>query len=505
MVKQFGRTNVRDSGPLAERVPDTLRRRWLSVLLGTALCFSLRVSLWPFGLLEEFGLSLAYSQRGLKGFTDILPTFSGRPLALVPSYIGLYISNGGFAGQYAVAGLISACQFMSVLWAFSPLIRDYRLRWGLAFLVASNPLWPAGFLLRYQPAQLSALLFLIWVGFDIRAIDEDRRRTNWLFGGIALVLCLLSYPALAVVPFLLIVPICIYGSHRLGKRPSNQRLIAVFSSTLIAITTSLIYTAKISPSIWPTAYEGGAAVPKLSDIGTLISKSQRTLLASRPFLSVFAIGAFLLLIPVIDRSNNVRLLTMRSSIMTFLIWCCIPLVALPYSSFRLHLGDQDRILFPTTLAMFLFIGILLDFWNSDRLASLFLFGIFLLAFAMSVNSVGTWRREGKLNSVLIAQVVGAVESGGTSSGYVVVDHSGRFGDVYTMLPPYLQIAVTNIVPETRSVLLCTARGVPKKHPVAARFPIATTEECDDGLLRGADRRWDFLGTPTNVEIYRLKT
>lgn len=281
-------------------------RTHLSVIAGASLCFFLRISLWPFGLLEEFGLSLAYSQRGLRGFTDNFSTFSGRPLALVPSYLGLFLSNGGFAGQYAVAGIVSVSQFIAMLWAFSPLLRDYRFRWGLALIVATNPLWPAGFLLRYQSAQLSITFFVIWLGFAIRSADERRRGLNWLFGALALVVGLLSYPAIAIVPFLLLAPLCIYPSLNLANKPSKRRIITICASTSVAVAISTIYTAKVAPWIWSAAYEGSAPFPHLSDLGSLFLKSQRTLLSSRPFLSIFSIGAFLLLIPIVYRSSNRR-------------------------------------------------------------------------------------------------------------------------------------------------------------------------------------------------------
>jgi hypothetical protein len=153
------------------RMPD-------SVLAPVAVLavFFLHFRPWQGGLLEEWGLALAWNVEGIGGFAARLPLTLGRPFVLLPQYVGMALSNGGFVGPYAVLGFVAVAQLVAALWAVAPLTGIRSLRWAVALALALHPWWAAGDILRFLPAQVSVFGVVLWLGASVRFLAGGRSR-----------------------------------------------------------------------------------------------------------------------------------------------------------------------------------------------------------------------------------------------------------------------------------------------------------------------------------------
>ena len=130
---------------------------------------------WQGGLLEDWGLALAWENEGIGGFAARIPATLGRPFELLPHYVGMALSGGGFVGPYAMLGLIALAQLAAGLWAVAPLTRFCPLRWAAALAIAVHPWWAPGDILRFMPAQVAVLGVVVWFGAALRFMDSGRR------------------------------------------------------------------------------------------------------------------------------------------------------------------------------------------------------------------------------------------------------------------------------------------------------------------------------------------
>ena len=179
------------------------RSRILSWVLATGAVlavFFVHFRPWQGGLLEDWGLVQAWDTEGFGGFVTRLPLTLGRPLHLLPDYVGMALSNGGFVGYYAVLGAVAVAQLVAALWAVAPLTNSRSLRWAVALALALHPWWAAGDILRFMSAQVSVLGVVLWLGASIRFLANGR--VSWaVLLVVAPMAGLLSYqaPAAAIV------------------------------------------------------------------------------------------------------------------------------------------------------------------------------------------------------------------------------------------------------------------------------------------------------------------
>ena len=106
------------------------------------------------------------------------------------------------------------------------------------------------------------------------------------------------------------------------------------------------------------------------------------------------------------------------------------------------------------------------------------------AIGLSAATRADWLDQGDANRELLDAVSSAVSGLPAGTRFLLVDHSGDFGDVYSYLPGLLPDAVSEALDRDIAVEICTADGVTRHHPDAARYPIATTQYCSAALPLG---------------------
>jgi hypothetical protein len=67
---------------------------------------------------------------------------------------------------------------------------------------------------------------------------------------------------------------------------------------------------------------------------------------------------------------------------------------------------------------------------------------------------------------------------------LVLGSSGTLGGVYTFLPPHLWYASEVECCKPTQIDLCTVDGTVRIHPVAAQFPLGSTQYCSELVLHG---------------------
>jgi hypothetical protein len=308
------------------------------------------------GLLEEWGLALAWKRAGLAGFLDHLPLVAGRPLHLVPAYLGLWISDGGVTGMYLVLTATALAQFCVAGWALRPVVGQPILRALVVAAIALHPLWPAGYLLRYLPAQVSVLLFLVWFGFAVRYVGGGGAARP-VAGSAALLVGLLTYQALALVYVLAGVLLVVWALP--AGRGGVRRGAVVVGVTLCAVVADLGYDVVVVPRISLTAYEpslGGHAL----DLPGAARQAYATTLGQMHLLSVAGLlvaAASLSVLVAAFRRRGFAPGPGTAPVATsvplagagLLGALALPLAALTYASFPAHLRDLEHVGLPASV------------------------------------------------------------------------------------------------------------------------------------------------------------
>jgi hypothetical protein len=106
-----------------------------------------------------------------------------------------------------------------------------------------------------------------------------------------------------------------------------------------------------------------------------------------------------------------------------------------------------------------------------------------------------WVEASRDQRALLDPLAAEVRALPTGVPLVLADSSGIYGDVYTLVPPYLSIAMSDMLDRPVDIQLCTPDGVARHHPVAARFPLTTTPDCSQVLSRRTPER--VLPVPTH--------
>jgi hypothetical protein len=411
----------------------------------------LRFRLWPFGFLEEYSLSTAYQAHGYRAYFDSLEFFSSRPLSLVPAYSGLAIAGGRMAGQYLVAAGIGILQFLLLTRCTKHFLsRSVAMIASLLFVL--NPFWEGGYLLRYQPAQLSLVFLLGWLA--LRQAHVERAGWGTLLGsGVAIIGLHLSYPALVFVPLVVVVT----EAYEQRNDTAKRSLVVTFAATGLA----LVYVRIIAPALFAT-YEAAASLPKFRELPKVVSDLYSSVL-TWPGLALLA-GV---VVGVIACGRPLQISWLRQ-----LALLAAPLCATPYAAFRLHLGDPDRISFPISVAVLVLLLPLLSGIKTGRRTAAW---AALAITAVSYFHVANWRSIGRDNETVIRAVRKFAQLH-PGQQVLVVDHTGYLGDVYRLLPPVLSEAV-NLLEANVDVEICTSSVVDRRHPVSLRYPIPTTKRC----------------------------
>ena len=486
---------IPDAGaPLA--LPTDARSRILGWAFATGAVltvFFVHFRPWQGGLLEDWVLAQVWVEEGIGGFAARLPLTLGRPLHLVPDYVGVVLSNGGFVGPYAVLGAIAVAQLGAALWAVRPMTDISSLRWAIALAFALHPWWAAGDILRFTGAQVSALAVALWLGASIRFLATGR--VSWaVMVVMAPIVGLLTYQAPAGTIVLAAIVLA------LMSRATRDRQIWLVALTVGASVAVMTWSVVIAPRIAPASYEARLGLQGFPVAGSL-QAILRTLVLHAPTL-VFAL---LLVAAGVIVLGFKRHLSASRSWLLLLAVAAAPLAAFAYVSEPGHLNDPERVALPVGLMLWVVACCALPALNADRAVRLTATAVLLAGTAVgAVAGYATWTRYAASQQVLINAIQSVRENVPDNARLVVADQTGRFGDVYLLLPPLLNTAVDVEYGPGADVALCTPAGVVRDQPTAAVFPIHTTPDCT-ALLDGevVTPLSDLVTTEGTFKVYEL--
>jgi len=178
----------------------------------------------------------------------------------------------------------------------------------------------------------------------------------------------------------------------------------------------------------------------------------------------------------------------------------LPLLGLPYAVSSAFLHDPERVGFPVAVGLGLIAVVAAARGSTDRFGPVtvaLISGVLLVVSAVPAASAA---RQYRIQRDVLVQ--SAVQAARANAGAVIIrDETGELGDVYTFLPPMIEVAL-----RTRgahfAATICTPAGTTRHHDAASRLGIATTPDCvaippGNGLL--LDATWDGSG---NVVLRR---
>jgi len=445
---------------------------------------------WQQGLLEDWGLELAWQQEGFSGYFSRLPLTMGRPLHLLPHFVGLALSNGGFVGTYAVLTAVALGQLVCAAWALTPVVPSRAMRWVIALAIAAHPWWAAGDILRFMPAQVAVLGVVVWAGAALRFLEG--RRAAWLLLALVAPLAgLLAYQGPLVA--LLIGAFVLSAT---GHASIRRRLATLGGAVLVAVAV-VVWSVVIAPRISPESYEaqliGGLPNPRASLLAIA-----RTMLHHTPALLVALV---LLGITVVDLGFSGRVVR-RDAWVLLLGTVSTPLAAVAYATTPLHLHDPERVALPVGVAAWLVLCAAAPaLARTSGLRRVVVGALLLGSVAGGVAGYRTWTTFAEEQQELIHKLEPLRAATPPGSTFIVADESGRWGDVYLFLPPYLAFAMQAEQGAGPNVELCTKDGVIRHQPVADLYPIATTPDCNTVIAADAVRAGTVSGRVGTVEIF----
>ena len=450
---------------------------------------------WQGGLLEEWGITQLWDQVGIAAVGQTLPATMGRPLHILPQYLGLAISDGGFVGQHLVLGAVALGQLWGAYWALGRLDSSRSLRLALGLLVALHPWWPAGDLMRFLPAQVAVLSAVVWLGAATRYLMDGGAR--WLVVVVVVpLLGLLTYQSAALA--LLLAAACL--AVVLARSPRAGLI--VVGATTAAVVLSFVWTV-VASRLVPDSYLAALASGGAPDLSASVMAVVRTA-ALRGFGVVVlgaATGAVVIALGFAQRLAPWRAWTLLAVVVLS------PLAAMVYATSPFHLNDPERVVMPIGLTCWLVLATVSHLVATEeglrRVVVVSAVGAALIGGGAAYIQWSGFAAAQQSLLHAVDDVRGEVPSGQT---LVVADGSGRYGDVYTLLPPHLDIAVNVEFGPGASTVLCTPDGVVRNHPFAAVYPIPTTESCTPLLSRPGVTRLSSAETLLGpVDFYVVPT
>ncbi|HEY5516624.1 MAG TPA: hypothetical protein VIK12_10510 [Pengzhenrongella sp.] len=451
-------------------------RELLLAVAASLAVFFVHFRPWQAGMLEDWGLALAWDAEGLHGLIARVPATLGRPLHLVPHYVGMVLSDGGFVGPYLVLAVVVVLQFLGARWAVSALGAPKPVAFVLALAIALHPWWPAGDILRFLPAQCAVLGGVLWLGAATRYV---RSGGGWWWAGTVVVpaLGLLAYQAPAGA-----IALCAVALALLGEGPVKRRVVMVVS-TVASVLAVLMWSIVVAPRLSPGSYEatlGGTSV----DVVASLRAIARTVVREAPSLILLG-GLIALLVIVLALRGRLP----RPAALLLLAGLAItPFAAMIYAAQPLHLNDPERVALPIGLALWLLTCVFAR-WipATGRLPLAVAVAAGALAVLGAAFGYSMWTSYAVLQRELLDAVEPVRDQVRSDEELVVLDGSGLYGDVYTFLPPHLNVAVDVELGDGPDVAVCTPARTPRDHPIAARYPLPTTPSCEE-LLDGVHVR-----------------
>ncbi len=431
--------------------PRTLGLLHLATLVaGTLLVFAAHFRPWEVAFLEEWPLANDWMGNG--GWA-IAPNYFewtlSRPLHLVPSLIGLTLSGGAPGGIFLILGIVAAAQFPVVIWALGPLTRSFWTSAAVALFLALHPLWPAGFLQRFLPAQTAVLALAIAVGLVIRWLMTGRAR--WIVATfVTLLIGFAVYPGPAAVAPLMALAVSLAVRDTTWKRRIIAVVVVVASAAFMTLY-SLVITRLISPD--GASYELGnieqAGVGSVRDLVTFIGLTllRYGFVVVAGILAIGILGAVLALTGAVPHWAG-WLITGVAVVS--------PLCAVVFFGHIGWLQDMDRLGYTTSLALFVALVVwgITGLSHRVRLQAIIAVAVAVLSIAGAARGIAVWQPYIAVQHQLLAELKPVVEEAEGDEIVVVVDRSGVFGTLYTFPLQYLSSASGVMNDDTTAVWLC---------------------------------------------------
>jgi hypothetical protein len=478
--------------PMGTRSPMGIRD--LVLAAGAVLAvFFVHFRPWQGGLLEDWGLALAWNVEGIGGFAARLPLTLGRPFHLLPHYVGMALSNGGFVGPYLVLGAVAVAQLALALWAIAPLTTVRLLSWATGLAIALHPWWVAGDILRFMPGQVSVLGVVIWLGASLRFLTTGRKRWVWLII-LAPMYGLLTYQAPAAALVLGSVVLALATSATWRRRAALVCLTVGVSGAVV------VWSLVLAPRLSPASYESQLGSHGI-DVAASLRAILRTLALHAPstVLAALIVGVIVIGLGFSQRLSQGHAWLLLGGVAS------APLTALTYASETLHLNDPERVALPIGVMLWIVLCCLLPALSTHRLVRVSAIAVLLTGTTVgALVGYGTWTSYAASQQVLINAVQSVRKNVPHNAQLVVADESGRFGDVYLLLPPHLNFALDVEDGVGADAILCTPAGVARLQPTAALYPILTTPDCSTLLIgKVVTPLGDLVTTSGTFKIYEL--
>jgi hypothetical protein len=442
-----------------------------SIVATTVLiAFLFHFQWWNGPLLEEWVFISNLNTQGLHAISLSVLATMGRPLHTLPVYLGGVLTPGSALGMYFVLGGVAAFQVIATAWALRPALSKSISSWLLGLLLALHPWWTGGDVIRFLPAQVSLLFMLIWLGSVIRYLKSGQNL--WLAGSaIAVVVGLMTYQALAFVYLFGVVAACLSLRQSFGRR-ANSAVV----STGLSVLGCLVYSIFVAPKLFPS-YEaellGGSSLRLWASMESIFS----TEFHFGSVLFVFAAAVLAIVLVLSFRSPRGQRIGY-----VFLIWM-VPLStfsALIYMSTSLHLNDPERVFFPIGVSLWLVLTLAIVRagieWSKSLTYALSV--LTLVAIFFSALNLQKWAELSDAQERTLSIVSTVINEVSTNYELVLVDETGKLGDIYTFYGSAFSTAIkATFGAESPPGIICTADVVERKHPYASRYPLTTTEFC----------------------------
>lgn len=467
-----------------------------------SICFIALMTARP--LLEEWELVSRFGESGIAAFGELIGRFPLRPLQLVPFSVMWLAGEGQPIGFGIGFALLLLATYGVARWSVTPVLSGPS-RWVFASLAAILPLWPGAWLVRFAPARLSEIFVLVALGAGIRMFRG--RRVGWMtVAAFSVALALATYQALFLC--LLALPVILWIGQRAqdpammtaSQRPTSTfglfglslgvgvLIYAAYAWVVMHVSQGSSYEVDLASTQWLTSPDGFLSV---------VRSLYETAFGASPWVAptlVWLLALFAYSV-VGSAASDAR---GRMRWIAALLACVIllPLAALPYGLGGIHVRDPERVLFPTVVGFALVVFMWMQrradgrtFALTPSVAAVTVAAVVLGGYLSSRSAIDDFN----LQVDVIAQI--DVESRSVGASDVLIrDETGRLGDTYTLYPPIVEqafrargLAITGTI--------CTPLGVDRIHPRAQRFPIPSTERCEDLDLAGRTplvltARWD---------------
>lgn len=451
------------------------------------LTLSLLSLLAVYPLLEEWGTLTAINASGFSYVTNFSDANVMRPLHLIPPYIMWLLGQGTEISVALFSILMINCRYFIVRWAVSPAV-DKDSRFILALVAAVLPGWIGVWLGRFASAQFVSLLFFVGFGCCIR-LSKSRSIKYYIILAVLVFLSLTIYQALFLAYVAIPIAFELFGAI-LGTEGSTKgmfkRLIETQASIFSGLFAYIVYVI-INATNGSFGYESALIGNPAEHITFQLLSDKIVAVYKSVYLeNGFLLGIYLCLVYAVQPQDTNSLKLRRLVWVSFISCLLLPLLSLSYVLI-LHLRDPDRTLFAVS-AFFVVVLFLVLKENNKKtnwnLVSVSMSLVLIFCTLPMVYSVYQY----KSIQISIIDQINKLSSDLKNRPLILRDNTGKVGDVYTLLGGTLSEALA-YKGQTIQATLCTPAGVDRRHVLAWRYPIYTTERCDD--------------TAKNLELYSV--